>query len=382
MTAESEIGGLPVRIPMVDIHTVGAGGGSIAAVDSAGALRVGPRSAGAEPGPACYGRGGTQPTVTDANLILNRLPRNPAWRGGGLSRLHPHLALEALRRLQDEVGADSPQVAAAAVIDIVNASMERALRRISVERGHDPADFTLVPFGGAGPLHACALAEALNLRRILVPSHPGVLSAQGLLLADVTHSASHALLQPAAAVAAAPEDAEALVRQLAREVERVLEVEELPRLHLSLQAEMRYAGQSYELPVPLALPLEKGAFLRAEQDFHTVHARRFGYSDPETSADIVALRVTGRGRRQTPSSAPAAQPPARSAPEPAGQASVHLHAERAEQVPCYARERLVPGHSMEGPAIIFQYDATTLLLPGWQARVDAERNLSLTRGAP
>ena len=235
------VGGLPIRLPTVDLHTVGAGGGSIVWRDAGGALRVGPRSAGATPGPACYGRGGTEPTVTDANLLLGRLPERLA---GGV-RLDCAAAERALARLDP-----------AAVVEVVNAEMLRALRVVSVERGHDPADFALVAFGGAGPLHACALAEELGIRTVLVPEVAGVLSALGLVASDERRDAVRSYLAPLA------------------------EVGELPR---EGEADLRYAGQSFELTVPLQDHLAEA--------FHRAHEDQYGFAERGREIELVTVRT-------------------------------------------------------------------------------------------
>jgi N-methylhydantoinase A len=236
-----EVAGFPIQVPMVDIHTVGAGGGSIAWRDTGGALRVGPHSAGADPGPACYGRGGTEPTVTDANLCLGRLP---ATLPGGLE-LDRDAALAALGGLDP-----------ADVIEVVNAEMLRALRVVSVERGHDPRDFALVAFGGAGPLHACALADELGSERVLVPAAAGVLSALGLVVSDERRDHVRTVVAP------------------------LREAGELPR---EGDASLRYRGQSFELRVPLGPGLE--------ERFHRAHAEHYGYADPDREVELVALRT-------------------------------------------------------------------------------------------
>jgi N-methylhydantoinase A len=240
-SAEREVAGLPVRLPTVDLHTVGAGGGSIAWVDGGGALRVGPQSAGADPGPACYGRGGTEPTVTDANLLLGRLPDQLA---GGIE-LDRAAAQRALGRLDP-----------ADVVAVVNAEMLRALRVVSVERGHDPRDFALVAFGGAGPLHACELAEELGIETVLVPGAAGVLSALGLATSEERrdHVRSYVLL--------------------------LAEAGELPA---EGEAELRYAGQSFELSVPLGAGLE--------ERFHRAHEERYGYADRDRTIELVSVRT-------------------------------------------------------------------------------------------
>ncbi len=240
-THERSVGGFPVRLPMLDIHTIGAGGGSIVWHDGGGALRVGPRSAGADPGPACYGRGGTEPTVTDANLMLGRLP---AELPGGLEldRRSAERALDGIDPL--------------AVIEVVNAEMLRALRVVSVERGHDPRDFALVAFGGAGPLHACALADELEIRKVLVPALAGVLSAVGLAGSDERRDQVRSFLCP---------------------------LEEAGELPQAGEADLRYAGQSFELAVTL------GPDLR--ERFHAAHAERYGYADRERAVELVAVRT-------------------------------------------------------------------------------------------
>src|SRR5205823_8788484 len=239
--AEKVVAGLPIRLPTVDLHTVGAGGGSVAWMDAGGALRVGPRSAGAHPGPACYGRGGREPTVTDANLLLGRLPERLA---GGLE-----LDREAAERA---LGPLDP----AAVVDVVNAEMLRALRVVTVERGHDPRGLALVAFGGAGPLHACALAEEFGMRTVLVPEAAGVLSALGLVASDERRDAVRSYLCPLA------------------------EAGELPR---EGEADLRYAGQSFELTVPLQDDLAEA--------FHRAHEERYGYADRGRSIELVAVRT-------------------------------------------------------------------------------------------
>lgn len=238
---ERLVGGLPVRLPTVDLHTVGAGGGSIAWCDAGGALRVGPRSAGAVPGPACYGHGGTEPTVTDANLLLGRLPDELP---GGLVLDHD----AAARAL---AGLDPGDV-----VEIVNAEMLRALRVVSVERGHDPRGFALVAFGGAGPLHACALAEELGIETVLVPGAAGVLSALGLVASDERRDHVRSIVRPLAEAGALP---------------------------LAGEADLRYAGQSFELTVPLGGDVA--------ESFHAAHEERYGYADRDRPLELVAVRT-------------------------------------------------------------------------------------------
>ncbi len=247
-TAEQTVAGLPLRLPMIDIHTVGAGGGSLARLDSGGALRVGPESAGAEPGPACYGRGGRIPTVTDANLVLGRLSAGNFL--GGRMRLDESAGRSALAGLARDMDSDV-LAAALGVVRVANATMERAIRTISVERGFDPRQFTLLAFGGAGPLHACEMAEALGIRTVVIPRYPGILCALGLLVADLSVDASRTVLLPLAD--ATPD---VLAREFAPLVTAgaaVLLAQDVPLSHIALELslDMRYAGQSYEITAPL-----------------------------------------------------------------------------------------------------------------------------------
>jgi N-methylhydantoinase A len=377
-TAESSIGDLPLRLPVIDIHTVGAGGGSVAYLDAAGGLRVGPQSAGARPGPACYGLGGQAATVTDANLILGRLDPQGFLGGGG----DVALDVAAARRVVADLGAQldlSVEATALGIIRIANAVMERALRRVSVEQGYDPRRFTLLPFGGAGPLHACELADALGCREILVPRFPGVLSAYGMLVADVVQDAAQTILLPAAALAQQIAPLLHAYEPLAAQITARLQQDGIPTPTLSAALDLRYAGQSYELTVPLALPPDAQGVQDATAAFHHAHAQRYGYAMPDEPVTVVTLRVTGRGPGVQPRLPRI--PPTRIGVAAAlqGRRSVWFAAEGPQPTPVYARARLVPGHSIAGPAVVLQYDATLLITPGWRAQVDAWGNLRLTR---
>ncbi len=382
-TAESTIGALPLRLPMIDIHTVGAGGGSIARVDAGGALRVGPQSAGAQPGPVCYGRGGVEPTVTDANLVLGRLEAGASLGGGSGNeagnsdvRLDYAAARAALARLGDSLGL-SAEAAALGVLRVANATMERALRTVSVERGHDPRAFTLLPFGGAGPLHACDLADLLGIPRILVPPFPGVLSAWGMLAAPLTSDASLSILQPAAQVQGDP-------ARLVEAVESIRErlIATLPKadeVYVSAALDMRYRGQSYELSAPLDLPVSSVSVAASVDAFHALHEQRYGYAMRDEGVEIVTLRVRAES--------PVALPPVRRAPLQGSDASHARIGERAiwfsadAPVPAtlYDRALLRPGNCISAPAAITQYDTITLIAPGWSATMDAFHNLVLER---
>ncbi|MDE0076980.1 MAG: hydantoinase/oxoprolinase family protein [Caldilineaceae bacterium] len=383
-TAESEVAGLPLRLPVIDIHTVGAGGGSVARVDAGGGLRVGPESAGAEPGPVCYARGGDQPTVTDANLVLGRLDAGQFLGGSKAMRLDVAAAESALAALGAGLGGLSVHEAALGVIRVANARMERALRRVSVERGYDPRTFTLVPFGGAGPLHACDLADALGIPRILLPPSPGVLSALGLLIADVVHESSQALLIEAASLAQDPAPLQELSATLEERVRSVLAAEGVDAPALESSMDLRYRGQSYELSVPLDLPASTAAqasqaVQRAIETFHAAHDARYGYAMPTETVESVAVRLRGSGSGEELSLT--REPLGPPDPESAQVASkpVWFGPNGAAETPCYDRLRLRPGHRLQGPAIVFQFDTTTVVAPGWSANVDERHNLLLAR---
>jgi N-methylhydantoinase A len=380
-TTEFAIGGMPVRVPVIDIHTVGAGGGSIARLDAGGALRVGPESAGARPGPVAYGRGGTEPTVTDANVVLGRLPAD-RFLGGRmlLDAAAARQALEALGRRFAPPGEDAALAAARGVIRVVNSNMERAIRVISVERGHDPRRFTLVAFGGAGPLHACELAQALGIPRVLVPLYPGVLSAVGMLVADIMRDYSQTVLLRHDGAAAALQAVFAALEDRARRdaAEDGLAVE---RLRLRRALDLRYAGQSFEITVPLDTPrteAEAGeALARAVARFHRAHRRRFAHAHPDRPVEIVTARLSAIYRTPKPAfeRLPLGSPDASAALIDRRPVAF---AEGMVDTAIYERALLAPGNRFDGPAIVTQFDATTVVPPGWTAQVDGYRNLVLT----
>ena len=376
-TTEGAIAGLPLRLPMIDIHTVGAGGGSIARRDAGGALRVGPESAGSDPGPMCYGRDSAQAvTVTDANLLLGRLD-SQHFLGGRmiLDDERPRVRLQHLAR---ELGS-SLEEAAWGIVRVANSNMERAIRRISVERGHDPRRFTLVAFGGAGPLHACELAAELRIPRVLIPPHPGVLSALGMVLADLVKDYSRTVMLPANEVdGGALERLFAPLRARARDE---LQAEGLAESDIDLlpALDVRYCGQSYELTIPLT---DSGVGF--VEQFHEAHRRRFSYASEEEPLEVVNLRLTAVGRTPKPTFAP--QPAEDVDPRQAqiGHKAVFFVAPelgglRSVPAALYARERLRPGNMVVGPAIVFQFDTTTVVPPGWVARVDGWGNLVIER---
>ncbi len=388
-TAESEVAGLPLRLPIIDIHTVGAGGGSLARVDVGGGLRVGPESAGAVPGPVCYARGGDQPTVTDANLVLGRLDAGQFLGGSGAMELDVAASEHALAELGGRLGGLSLHEAALGVVRVANARMERALRRVSVERGHDPRDFTLVPFGGAGPLHACDLAESLGIPRILLPPSPGVLSALGLLIADVVHESSQALLVDAALLAAQPDPLQDMLAALEERVRTVLAAEGIEDPALEASLDLRYQGQSYELTVPLAMAapgnapsgpnLTAASIRQSTEAFHQAHADRYGYAMHSETVEIVTVRLRGTGPGADLHLPREPLGPSDASPARLGAKPVWFNVNAAHACDCYDRSRLRPGHQFDGPAIVYQFDTTTVVAPGWSASVDERHNLLLAR---
>ncbi|PSQ96367.1 MAG: 5-oxoprolinase [Bacteroidetes bacterium SW_9_63_38] len=375
-TTEHTIADLPLRLPSTDIHTVGAGGGSIAHVDAGGSLRVGPESAGAEPGPVCYGRGGAEPTVTDAHLVLGRLAPEHVLGGDDTLDMAPEAARNAVGGLGQQIDR-SPEETALGILQVANATMERALRRVSVERGHDPRDCTLVPFGGAGPLHAVELAEALGMRRVLVPPAPGVLSALGLLMADVVYDTARAVLTPAETLADDPVPLTAARDAAAADVRSVLNTHGTP--DLALEVDLRYEGQSYELSVPLDAPVTEAAVQDAVYAFHERHRDRYGHADPDEPVEVVALRVRGRVAVPPPELPREPETDTPLADARLGTRPVRFDADGATDTPTYDRTALHHGHTFDGPAILHQYDTTIVVPPGWHARIDARQNVRIER---
>ena len=366
ITTEAMVSGCPIHIPMLDIHTIGAGGGSIAHMDAGGALCVGPTSAGADPGPACYGRG-RLPTVTDANLVLGRLPGETFL--GGQMQLNAGRAYEALKKLGTSHKL-SPEQAALGVVRVVNAHMERALRVISVERGHDPRDFTLLSFGGAGGLHAADLARGLGIPRVLVPPMASTLSAFGMLAADVIKDYTQTVMLPDSTPTGEIE--EHLGTMMERGVQEV-EQEGIPldRIWAEPFADMRYRGQSYELIVPFSR--------NYLHDFHHQHFETYGYAQEDLPVEIVNLRL-----RVTGSSDALPIPTSPSGgidPSPAFINTREVIFEDAARcTPFFNAERLQPCNRIEGPAVIVRPDTTILLNQNDQVTVDACGNLIIEVG--
>ena len=368
------VAGRPLLVPMLDIETVGAGGGSIAHIDSGGLLKVGPQSAGADPGPACYGLGADVPTVTDANVVLGTL--HPGHLLRGRMPIHQTLAREAVARLGERIGLPV-EATAQGIISVVTANMAKAIRVISVRRGHDPRRFAMVAFGGAGPLHASRLARELEIPRIVIPPHPGVQCAVGLLQTDLAADFARTKLVRL-------DDAESVIdvefNRLSGMAGEWLDAEDVADENRQLipAIDMRYAGQNYELRV--AMPSNAGDDLigALRRAFETEHRRMYGYIAEEEPIQLVTFRLQAVGA--VPKSAWPRAPRAGNPVEDAQEAVRRVYLPETEgcvDCPVFDRRRLGPGHRFHGPAIVEQMDATTLVLSGQSLVVDAYRNLVL-----
>ena len=377
-TRESEIERLPIKVPMVDIHTLGAGGGSIAWIDPGGALRVGPKSSGADPGPACYGKGGKEPTVTDANLVLGRL--NPQRFLGGRMSLNTALARRVINdRIAKPLGL-SVEECAEGIIRVVNASMIKGIRVVSVAKGFDPRDFCLVAFGGAGPVHSSELASELDIPKVLVPIAPGVTSALGLLMADLRHDFVQTVLKSGDSLDYA-EIGSKFTNMEDEAVQRMQQEGVLAdEVTLVRMADIRYAGQGYELEIPVSSgKLTEQSMKNAEDQFHLAHERMYGYSTPDRPIETVNLRITALTTLPQPKFVPS-ELIQRKNPEKArdGLRNVYFYGQFVETF-IYYRPLLQPGDRIDGPAVIEQEDSTTLVWEDQIARVDAFSNLLLER---
>jgi N-methylhydantoinase A len=359
-TTETVLAGWPLKVPMIDIHTVGAGGGSLACLDAGGALRVGPESAGAAPGPVCYGKGGRQVTVTDANLYLGRMLPNRFL--GGRMVLDVVASRLAVEDLAAEAAITTERLAEG-VLDIAEETMAAALRVVSVQRGHDPRQFTLLPFGGAGGLHACALAEKLNIPKILLPAHPGLLSAVGMVLADVIRDYSRSVLWPGTTT---EEQLAAAFLSLQEQADEEMAVEGIAAdgVHRERSLDLRYQGQSFELNVPYTEDFA--------ECFHARHEELYGYRDAERALEIVTLRLRAIGPGPH---VDLQQPTADGAlPDQVEMQAIILAGETIE-CPVYDRPTLPAGFRCLGPALVIEETATHLVRPGWHLTVDEAGNL-------
>jgi len=372
--------GYPVRYPFIDLAECSAGGGTIAWVDQGKALRVGPISAGAEPGPACYGKGGKQPTITDANIVLGRL--NPKYMLGGTMEIYPKLSEKAIsKEICRKIQLESTG-AAAGIIKIVNSAMAKILRIVSVERGNDPRDFVLMCFGGAGPIHGCALAEELRITKIVVPHNPGLFSAHGLLAADFRNNLVKAIMKLTDEVEV--KKVEAIFQKLELQGAELLEKQRVPKvnMHFMRQMGLRYFGQSYELTIPTSKPFTEKVLRQAVESFHRKHRAIYGYAVKDELVELVSVKLIAVGLVE--------KPKLREKPlhgkKPSKEAVIAERKVFFEQdngyveTSVYRRERLKAGNVINGPAVIEQYDATTVVYPCWTASVDRFGNVVLSIG--
>jgi N-methylhydantoinase A len=373
-TSESVVAGVPVAVPMLEIHTVGAGGGSIARFDRGGALRVGPESAGADPGPICYGRG-DRPTVTDAHAVLGHFAADGLLGGAfalDIARARKYM-LDYLRQHHHQMRASFRTVEqfAEGILAVVNAVMEKAIRVISVQRGHDPRDYALLAFGGAGGLHACSLAAGLDIRRVLLPVFPGALSALGILRADVVLDFSRTVLLPSIQLIA-PNSLVRLFRPLENDANRSLRNEGFTAsmIRIERQLDIRYVGQAYEISIPA-----HGNFTAA---FHRAHQMRYGYHDASRPVEIVNVRCRATGITAKPNIEKLLRMKHAHKVPPAGTLRCVLDG-KMQTVRLIAREQLRAGHSFSGPALISEYSATTIIPEGWAAKVDDYGQILVTR---
>jgi len=371
-TSEAEVAGFPIRVPVIDIHTVGAGGGSLARVDEGGALRVGPESAGADPGPVCYGRGGQVPTVTDANVLLGCLPTTGLL--GGQLPLDVEASFKAMARLAEQLGlqpqAECSEIEGAAlgIVQVVNAQMERAIRVISVERGHDPRDYVLVSFGGAGGVHACDLARGMGIRQVLIPSTASTLSAYGMLTANVRVDAVQTIMR---SDEPCYEELQGIFVPMIEKSRSDLQAQSVKHedAEIFCELDVRYVGQSFELTVSFSKTYRAS--------FDEQHQQRYGYRQDAAPIEIVNLRVRGIGRTKPP---------------PSSRISVEASADASHAVtgthrlvlpdgpvsaPHFSRGQLQPGNELEGPAVIIQDDTTVVLGINDRAYVDEYANLNI-----
>ena len=371
-STETALEGLPVLMSLVDIHTIGAGGGSLAWLE-AGALRVGPRSAGADPGPACYGLGGTQPTVTDANLFLGRM--NPDYFLGGRMNLDRQAAEESIRSVADQLELTAEALAEGMLV-VINARMADAMRTITVRQGIDPREYSLVAFGGAGPMHAAALAEELDIKEVIVPWAPGTFSAWGMLQTNVRHDLTQTFYQTMQATT--PEDLEGVYGQLEEQGREILRGEDVPDEQVGFlrTADMRYIGQEYSVNVSTSFDDGENGLEAITARFHEAYKTRYGHSTPGAPIEFVNLRVAAFGKleRHTAGFRPAKGDQSYDT----GTREVIFHGQ-AVPTRFYRRDRLPIGVALAGPHVIEEETATTIVPPGWVSRVDELSNIIITR---
>ncbi|HEY7381823.1 MAG TPA: hydantoinase/oxoprolinase family protein [Gaiella sp.] len=369
---ETSISHFRIKVPSVNVHTVGAGGGSIAHVpELTKALRVGPQSAGADPGPAAYGRGGEEPTVTDANVVLGHLP--PRLLGGEMT-LDVEASRAAVQKIADAMGLDSAEAAAEGIVAIVNENMAGALRLVSVQRGHDPREFALVAYGGAGPLHANAVAQIMGSFPVVVPPAPGLLCAIGDLVADFRDEFAQTYIRVLAE--ADPGEVASILEALGERARAWLDGEGIPAdaQHVAYSADMRYHRQGYEIPVAVD-PVElRGGLGELEERFNQLHEQLYGFRMPGTASEIVNLRAVGSGAVPKPELPTGATGGADASAAVSEEHEIVFEGER-HPTKIYDRAALAPGHRFDGPAVVTEFDSTTVVLPGYEAQVDENFNI-------
>jgi N-methylhydantoinase A len=353
--------GYPVRQPFIDLAEVSAGGGTIAWIDETGSLKVGPESAGAEPGPAAYGTGGRRATVTDANIVAGRI--NPTQLLGGHLKLHYDLALKAIRQLNQRLGISLDKTAQN-ILRIVDSNMSKALSLVSVERGRDPREYTLIAFGGAGPVHACDLAEELRIKRIIIPAHPGLFSAFGLLTTELSRTFTQPILKPTS------KRIERTFTQLREQVRKSLKQEGFTTYNITEQVDLRYQGQAYEITVPY----KKNSKL--SRLFGREHRRLYGYSSSDT---VEAVNTRIRAVIPTPKARLSKEKLRRSRPPIAPSSRRVSLSGSWQEVPVYDREELWSGVYGKGPCIFEEYDSTTMIAKNWAWKIDQYQDIDLTR---
>ncbi len=378
VSSEGKFEGYPVKIPAVDVHAIGAGGGSIAWIDKGGALKMGPQSAAADPGPACYGLGGELPVVTDANLVLGRL--NADYFLGGEMKLYLDKARAAIEKHIARPMKMSVEDAAYGMIRVVNANMVKGMSGSSIEKGFDPREFTLVAFGGAGPLHACELAKEIGMRKVVIPLYPGALSAFGLVTSDIRHDYVQTIAKPAASVE--PGDLTRAYAAMEEKARAQLREEKIPESEIEIQwtADLRYAGQAYELNVPVS---RSSKLTRKDIDatvahFHALHQKVYEYSSTDEPVDVINVRLIGGGqvpdvklpRRKRGSASP------RGALK--GKRPVYYAGRGYVNVPVYERDLLQPGNVVKGPCMIEEVISSTVVIPGAMAKVDVWGNVIIS----
>jgi N-methylhydantoinase A len=368
------IGGFPILVPMIDIHTIGAGGGSIARRDSGGAFRVGPQSAGAVPGPAGYGRGGSQPTVTDANVVLGRL--DPDRFLGGAMKLDAAASQQVMQRFATELGISLAE-AALGILTVVSANMANAIWSRTAQRGIDPRDYTLVAFGGAGPLHGVEVARQLGIREVLIPPHPGITSAMGLLTTDLQYDTVRTCFQASSALDVPRLADDFAVMQQEITARFASDRIEADRIRFERSGDLRYAGQGYELRVLFGDgPIDENELGRTLERFHVQHQTEYGHAFHDSVIEVVNVRLVGVAVRPKLEARPVAQVgealPMRYAPV------VFAAGQDAIETPFLSRDALTQDVSIAGPAVILQTDSTTVVPPGCTLRAEPSGNLIIS----